>query len=363
MPFVAELSEKRVIPEEVADGTDVMCPSCGKTMRPRGPFSDGTARHFYYLTDSGGCSGGESDTHRKWKSLAVSALRTRFDDRAAQIGPESPIDVSETASSVTERRVDALVRFENRHDLFGDGLAIEAQYRNESKDIEATTHDYLSNGVSVFWADADDFHQDQFLIEHLDEAFDNTSGVTSAFSAVHDTPPPVTKGEFGLDSSENSNSDWKRWTPIDPVPGCRHEFIRQESAQLCVRCGLEAETRIYDEHDERYVDPRMVLISRDPEFVADTHSVEDEYEPPEITEEGSPPQMHYHKWGSGSSSWDYDKYRCWCDAEMVVKEDKIFIDHKSSNQGDDCNHSWEVQGTTKVCTECGNERKPWDERN
>lgn len=365
MPFVGEASEERVIPEEVPDGTDVTCPSCEGTMRPRGPFSDGTARHFYHLTDSEACSGGESDTHRKLKSLAVSALRTRFEDQAEEIGPELSIDVSVTASSVTERRVDALARFKELHSVFGDGVAVEVQYRNEGKDIEATTHDYLRDGVSVFWADLDDFQQDRFLIEHFEEAFEHTNDSPVAFSAVHDTPPPVSGDDTMLSTSQKTESHDSRWSQIDPVPGCRHEIIRYgqfNSSYLCLRCGLEAEDRMYSEEYERYL-PAAVsgLNSGEKEVVADTESVHREYQQPEFVEEGTPPQNAYHDWGSGSEFWNYDKYRCGCGAEMVVKDEKVFIDHGSQPENPGCEHSWELQGAKKVCSKCGEEQKPWDE--
>ncbi len=360
MPFVAEVSEERVIPEEVPDETDVTCPVCEGTMRPRGPFSDGTARHFYHLTDPQACSGGESDTHRKLKSLAVSALRTRFKDQAEEIGPELPIVVSDTASSVTQRRVDALVRFKQPHDVFGDGLAVEVQYRNEGKDIEATTHDYLSNSVSVYWADPGDFQQDRFSIEYLDDAFEDTNDSAVAFSAVHDTPPPVLGDKGMLNTSQNTETKGGRWSRRDPIPGCRHEFVLGNGTYFCVRCGLELETKVYAEQRNRYIDPSMGW-SGDTEIVADTLSVENDYDPPEIKEEGEPPQMHYHNWRGSSEFWNYTKYGCWCGAEMVTKDEKIFIDHGSAREEDDCDHSWEIQGATKECSECGETRKPWDE--
>ena len=63
MPFIAEADGETVIPESVPDGSDVMCRACDGVMRPRGPFADGTARHFCHLPGTD-CSGGESDIHR-----------------------------------------------------------------------------------------------------------------------------------------------------------------------------------------------------------------------------------------------------------------------------------------------------------
>ena len=48
MPFIAYKDGQSVIPEHVDDGEDVRCRSCLERMRARGPFDDGTARHFYW---------------------------------------------------------------------------------------------------------------------------------------------------------------------------------------------------------------------------------------------------------------------------------------------------------------------------
>lgn len=70
MSFIAHSSAgaecNTVLPEAVEDGVDVVFPACGATMRPRGPYEDSHARHFYHLTTdaentTSNCSGGESD--------------------------------------------------------------------------------------------------------------------------------------------------------------------------------------------------------------------------------------------------------------------------------------------------------------
>ncbi|ERJ07424.1 Competence CoiA family protein [Halorhabdus tiamatea SARL4B] len=360
MPFVGELSDERVIPEEISDKTDVCCPECGDIMRPRGPFSDGTARHFYHLNDTESCSGGESDTHRKLKSLAVSALRTNLEEEVEEVGPERSLNVSDTASSVTNRRADALARFKEPHDIFGKGIAVEVQYRNKGKDIKATTHDYLRQGISVYWATVDDFHQDQFEIERLKDAFKQDGFSTVAFSAVHDTAPPVTQNELFQSGSQGTESKSESWTPHDPAPGCRHEFIKGESSEYCLRCGLDMELRAYSEELERYLKPRSAPSNLEVRYVFDRHSTEKDYEPPQITDNGVPPQ-HYHDWHRYSEVWTHDKYQCSCGADMTVGEEKVVINHGRSNQEATCNHKWEMRGSSKICAKCGEERKPWDE--
>ena len=51
MPFIAQSDDESttILPEVVENGTDAVCPACGGVMRPRGPFEDGRARHFYHV--------------------------------------------------------------------------------------------------------------------------------------------------------------------------------------------------------------------------------------------------------------------------------------------------------------------------
>jgi len=147
MPFLGRRDDRDdlVVPEEVADGETVHCPACSGRMRPRG---------------GGKCSGlgdsaGESDRHRKWKSLAVSGLRARFEDfDIAHCGLECDLDVSKGPSLLTDRRADAIIQFADpitrRNLFFGAGVIVEVQHRNDSKDVAAVTADYLKAGYSVY---------------------------------------------------------------------------------------------------------------------------------------------------------------------------------------------------------------------
>lgn len=173
MPWIARRGNETVIPEGVADGVEVECPGCGGVMFARGPSSDGRARHFFHPSGGGvaNCSGGESDVHRKLKSLAVSWLKQRFDEEERKrCGPEIAVDLREDQSSLTDfgegvdsRVADALVEFRTPDQNYYNGLIIEVQYRNKGKDIRATTDDYLDLGYSVFWATEADFTDDRFV--------------------------------------------------------------------------------------------------------------------------------------------------------------------------------------------------------
>jgi DNA-directed RNA polymerase subunit RPC12/RpoP len=153
MAFIGELDDERVTPEEVGDDTDVFCPECGDRMHTWGPAVDGTARHFqHYLVEN--CSG-ESDLHKKLKSVAVSGLRSIFDSSCRFVVEET---LEAPYSDKTERQADAYVEFVYQSDeQFFDGLAVEVQYKNKSKDKAAVVADYAAQGVATAFVTPNDF--------------------------------------------------------------------------------------------------------------------------------------------------------------------------------------------------------------
>jgi ribosomal protein S27E len=194
MPFIGTRDGETVIPEGVENGTDVTCPECGEQMHPWGPSVDGRARHFQHYSDRE-CvtAGGESAIHRKLKSIAVSKLRTIFDERAAVCEPEVTLDAPK--SDAADRRADALVRFDERDEQLGRGLIIEVQYKNKGKDRRATERDYLAQDYSVVWVTPDDYEENE--LTHSER----TLRLTARHAAIdhfhefvkipHDAPDPV----------------------------------------------------------------------------------------------------------------------------------------------------------------------------
>lgn len=179
MPWIGVVDGERVAPEQVSDGAEVTCPSCGEGMYPRGPTVDGKARHFTHTaaasatdrTCSGTEDGGESDKHRRMKSQVVSALTQWFAEEGLDVTPEVTIEVSGSASSVETRQADVLAEFSPPHPVFGSDLVVEVQYRNHAKPVNAVTHDYIVAGCSVYWASEDVFTPDRFLIGDFIAAF------------------------------------------------------------------------------------------------------------------------------------------------------------------------------------------------
>ncbi|ELZ98084.1 hypothetical protein C440_02513 [Haloferax mucosum ATCC BAA-1512] len=82
------------------------------------------------------------------KSIAASKADSVFADSTVSIEKE-----------VGDRRVDVLVEFARPQDRLGRGIAIEVQYKHESKDRDAVQAEFRSHGYSVLWLDADHFNE------------------------------------------------------------------------------------------------------------------------------------------------------------------------------------------------------------
>jgi hypothetical protein len=138
---------------------------------------DGVATHLKHTANMGGshsggstgCSGGEGDDHSRWKGLAADALEDAFNDigdidgfseetkkeLVKEKGVSAPV-------SDKERRVgDVVLTFTERDWQFGDGLIVEVQDKNKSKNRTLTTQDYVEQGFAVVWLYEDDFIQTQ----------------------------------------------------------------------------------------------------------------------------------------------------------------------------------------------------------
>ena len=83
------------------------------------------------------------------KSIAY--VRLEFDFPDASITLES---------RVGERITDVLVTFDRPREPYGNGIAVEVQYRNHGKDVEDVTAHYLKRDYSVVWLDETDFSEE-----------------------------------------------------------------------------------------------------------------------------------------------------------------------------------------------------------
>lgn len=250
--FRALLDGEIVVPEQVDDQQPVECPQCRDILYPRD--GDHRARHFFHAADDAeSCStatGGESDTHARCTALAVAALAEQYPN-AIHIGTEVTIDVAGTATTPEIRRADALVEFREENPFFGRGLIIEVQHKHHSKDVEGTTHDYLSADYSVAWLTPDDFDEVQLNYRVVDDAFRADDG--GAYSTREHDPrefethveanfewePPSTTC-FPYD--ETGSHAWRR------IPGYAHPD--GYDYEFCRGCGAR---RRYDQTLTRFV--------------------------------------------------------------------------------------------------------------
>lgn len=167
MPYLGLLDNTEVIPPQVADGATVECPACSGSMAVVQSHKRGNAfisRHFRHhdrnqnpsmkrtgqttlteLTTPDVCPG-ESDEHQKMKSIAFARLEHDFPDATVKL-----------EAAVENHIADVLLKFDTPCSPYGRGIAVEAQYRNHGKDIEAVTEHYLEHGFSVAWLEEDDF--------------------------------------------------------------------------------------------------------------------------------------------------------------------------------------------------------------
>lgn len=116
------------------------------------------SRHFVHKSENlgggsaqgeGGIEGdcpGESDVHHKMKAIAYARLEEDFPDAVIML-----------EGHANGRFADVLLTFPEPRSPYGNGIAVEAQYRNEGKDIEEVTEHYFQHSYSVAWLEEDDF--------------------------------------------------------------------------------------------------------------------------------------------------------------------------------------------------------------
>lgn len=175
MPYIAIHDGEKKGAFEVPYQTDAYCIDCGERVRVWREAADGTARHFKHVSamqgggegggGGDGCSAGESDEHRKWKNFAAERLSEVFAN-AAEVAVEKPLAAPHTGKE--RRYADAAVMFEDYDQQLGNGLAVEVQHKNVSKDVAATTRDYLKQDVAVAWLDESDFSDSGCRLNQLD---------------------------------------------------------------------------------------------------------------------------------------------------------------------------------------------------
>lgn len=182
MPFVAKGQDDTVVAAPVANSLDeYSCLECGERVVLRNAHRrEGqlVRPHFMHPGEEESCSTGESEEHRWMKALAYVAARKRWPEATIEyegVVPDAEqrekgrsylnrvgdrINLDWDAPNANQqkierkkldnpRRADVLVRFPEDHPSNDRGLAIECQFRHESKDIEAAVTRFLEFGYSV----------------------------------------------------------------------------------------------------------------------------------------------------------------------------------------------------------------------
>lgn len=143
MPFVAWLGDKLVTPYQVSSEQRVICPECTGKMWVRQEYyreGDLIPRVFVH-EDVGDCSG-ESNAHLKLKALAAHSLETWL--------PEATVKVEEKIDG-TSRIADVVAHLPIKSPKYGEGIIVEAQVKNKSKNLDKVTEEYLAADYSVYW--------------------------------------------------------------------------------------------------------------------------------------------------------------------------------------------------------------------
>jgi len=217
VPWVAIYEGEKSVPREVPIQEDVKCPECGGTMRVWRKSSDGRARHFKHIENFSGegrggtaCeSVGESQKHRVWKSFAADRLEQLFDGNVADCRIER--ELAAPVSGKDRRLGDAVVEFETRDEQLGNGVIIEVQHRNESKDIRKTTADYIAQGFAVVWTDEYDYATDNCRLNEADIR-------KLARDAVWPEHVPKPREWWGISAFDSIQEEWFEGAPFVEGP-------------------------------------------------------------------------------------------------------------------------------------------------
>lgn len=168
IPLARYDGEKRT-PRDVPNGEDAECLECGGRLRVWDPT--GYIRHFKHVGNFGGGDGvggaacatvAESYRHIVWKYTAVERLEQIFDGNIRKAGTELKLPAPKTDKD--HRKADAAVIFEDADDQLVQGVVVEVQHKNESKDKDGTVKDYNAVGLATVWVFGGDFSDNDYTL-------------------------------------------------------------------------------------------------------------------------------------------------------------------------------------------------------
>lgn len=216
MPFVADVDGAVVVPEEVNDDGHATCRYCSGELRIRRSHErDGAfvARHFYHVNGDSDCTdGGESDIHRRLKSIVLSKVKHVYPYKEAGL-----------EKKIGENVADVYTVLEEPSEKFGNGVVFEIQHKNDDKDVESVTANYLQEGFSVCWIETGAVEgMDVDLLEQ------NWYYYSRVAYYLHLNFDPISRDET--------------WSFHDPRPDCDHEWHGHHDPEVrtdahCMSCG------------------------------------------------------------------------------------------------------------------------------
>lgn len=150
-----------VMPDEASKDDYLTCPECGDDMtvvRQHQRQGSPVVRHFRHKVNRD-CPGGESETHVKMKYTSKQTLKMTLANTTVTVEERFP-DIS--------RKADVAAKFDSPKPKLGNGIIVEAQYKNKDKDKLATSLDFLSQGYTIIWVDQDDFGDSYHTVDFED---------------------------------------------------------------------------------------------------------------------------------------------------------------------------------------------------
>lgn len=254
MPFEALLDGTRVWPDDTDTQDNIVCPNCGGGMHIKKSHCRGDGvfvpRHFAHNPDDS-CSGGESEQHKIMKWVLAQYFEHRYDCEGVY---------NEREISDTNRRADVVCLFEQAHHRYGKGIIGEVQWRNESKDIDQCTKDYLNAGYSVCWVGSNEFTDNWKINPELDittpwpntvpneSEWQQTQNWLTEYRQNSTTP----KMEIPLPSEMKKSLKDKlkmRWELGNGNynPDLIRELTDHNAPRTCAKCGDSADVYVFDE--------------------------------------------------------------------------------------------------------------------
>lgn len=265
MPFTGIHQGDIVWPDDVENGTTVVCPECEDEMHVRSGHTttDGILKPRCFAHNPGStsgnmCPGGESDEHKLMKYVVSRRLRKMFDHGEVQ---------RERGIPGTDRIGDVVVTFDEPFHNFGHGVVAEVQYRHDDKDIDSVTYEYLRSGYSVYWLNESHFTDDYEVVEFPDiiSVWPNAvpicssslwGGIEHSPEFLQDRFPDELPSRYPIEAKfppehfrqhEDSLKNWWRMGAQDYEFDIVHQLSTNNADRSCDTCGEEATVYLFQD--------------------------------------------------------------------------------------------------------------------